>query len=358
VQVKLGRPTAAAHSRFHAASLAEAARPEELDLQFRLRGVMGVATWVWLGLTGLVQPEPAIGAVSGSVSREALPGIAATPLLIWHQVRQIERALKLDLGVKPRLDVHRAQGVSPYFERIELRAELDGAIDAGDLDAFFPAMSLLCRNNAYRKANNADTETQMGQVVTEAPWDAFAFDLSESVQRFTAISAVAALAMRLATLNRWDAFDRLGARLAADPMLDGLAHLTARDAPLPEALMRVETALAPALAILFGPGPSCDPQWLLAASVRVWNWMKMSAFVDLLEAPVGRGVAERWHRQVTTGAFDLRKPSLSVSAILSAAERVEDCAGLARLILAALPSVALQLSSGDEAALREAAAGA
>jgi hypothetical protein len=355
VQLRLGQAVAAGESLVRAAGLIEGIDPDEPEKQYRLRGVAGAAAWVWSTLCGGAQIVPDHGVASGPIPAPPWPGIRITPLLLWYQMRQVERVLDVDLGAKARLDEHRAQGVSPYFEGMELRESLSYAIGKVDLEGFLELLSPYCRDTAAKVALPADAEARVTAIVAEPPWAAFVLDLTERAQFIAGRVAVTSFAMRAAAEGRWDALERLGARLAADPATAVLTPFVAIRPGELETLVSDEHGLAPALAVLFGPDPFPDENLLLAACLRVQEWLAVSAFIEVVGPQIGKASADLWRRRVETGAFALKNPRVHGPAILAAAAKVETAADHARLILAAQPAVALRVPETLLESLRAAA---
>lgn len=270
-------------------------------------------------------------------------------------MRQVERVLAVDLGAKARLDEHRAQGVSPYFEGMELRESLSFAIGQVDLETFLDLLSPYCRDTAAKVALPAAAEERVTAIVAEPPWAAFVLDLSENAQFVAGRVAVTSFAMRAAAEGRWDVLERLGVRLTADPATACLTPFVALRPGHLQTLLNDDHGLVPALAVLFGPDPVPDENLLLAACLRVQEWLQVSAFIEVVGPQIGKASADRWRRRVETGAFALKNPRVHGPAILAAAAKVETGADHARLILAAAPAVALRVPETLLESLRGAA---
>lgn len=357
VQLRLGQAVSAGKSLMRAVELIETVDPEDPEKQYRLRGVAGAAAWVWSMLCGVAQNIPDHGVASGPIPAPPWPGIRITPLLLWYQMRQVERVLAVDLGAKSRLDEHRANGVSPYFEGMELRESLSYAIGQVDLETFLDLLSPYCRDTAAKVALPTAAEERVTAIVAEPPWAAFVLDLSEKAQFIAGRVAVTSFAMRAAAEGRWDVLEHLGTRLAADPATAVLTPFVALRPGELEIRVAEEHGLVPALSVLFGPDPFPDENLLLAACLRVQEWLQVSAFIEVVGPQIGKASADLWRRRVESGAFALKNPRLHGPAILAAAAKVETSADHARLILAATPAVALRVPESLLETLRAVANG-
>jgi hypothetical protein len=183
----------------------------------------------------------------------------------------------------------------------------------------------------------------------------FALDLRETLQFSAGKVVVATFAMRAAAQGHWERLEDLGVRLAADPAMALLAPIVVVTPGNLETLLRSDHTLTSALAVLFGTDAMPEENLLLAASVRVWEWVRRTPFIEVVGAPIGQAVAAHWRRRLETGGFALRNPRLHGPDILAAAVRVEDSPALAKLLLAVEPTVRLNLPTEMIAALREAA---
>jgi hypothetical protein len=335
VQVRLGDNRAAGESLLRAAELAEDLNPDDLQHQFRLRTVAGTGAWVWSVMAGVPQPAPSFGVASGGVPDAPLPGGKASPLTLWYQVRLIERELGANWGAEARLDAWRAKGVSPFWEGVELREAVSHAIATGNVDEFMSWLGPYCRYAASKKAAGASTAASASLITNQPPWAVYALDLKESVQLVAGKVAVANFVMRAAIDGRWSLVSALAERLANDRALNILAPLAEPRAGTLHNLMSSDTSLTPALAVLFGSERLPDPPRLLAAVLRVWEWIRLTPFLEVVGPGLLAAVAAHWRRRFDEGAFALRNPAANRRDVLTAVDRLSDPPSLARLILAA-----------------------